>query len=63
MNSVLEQYNTNFLFLRKPPMDNLPVLNLDNGWYVYFISLALVACALLFTVHIPYLIINRKKKQ
>ena len=63
MNSVLEQYNTNFLFLRKPPMDNLPVLNLDNGWYVYFITLALVACALLFTVHIPYLIINRKKKQ
>ena len=63
MNSVLEQYNTNFLFLRKPPMDNLPVLNLDNGWYVYFITLALVACTLLFTVHIPYLIINRKKKQ
>jgi hypothetical integral membrane protein (TIGR02206 family) len=61
MNSVLEQYNTNFLFLRKPPMDNLPILNLDNGWYVYFISLALVACALLFTVHIPYIIKKRKK--
>ena len=63
MNSVLEQYNTNFLFLRKPPMDNLPILNLNNGWYVYFITLTLVACTLLFTVHIPHLIINRKKKQ
>jgi uncharacterized membrane protein YwaF len=63
MNSVLEQYNTNFLFLRKPPMDNLPILNLDNGWYVYFISLALVACALLFTVHIPYIIKNRQRKK
>jgi hypothetical integral membrane protein (TIGR02206 family) len=63
MNSVLEQYNTNFLFLRKPPMDNLPILNLDNGWYVYFISLALVACALLFTVHIPYIIKNGKRKK
>ena len=63
MNSVLEQYNTNFLFLRKPPMEGLPILNLDNGWYVYFISLALVACALLFTVHIPYIIKNGKRKK
>ena len=61
MNSVLEQYNTNFLFLRKPPMEGLPILNLDNGWYVYFISLALVACTLLFAVHIPYIIKKRKK--
>ena len=63
MNSVLEQYNTNFLFLRKPPMEGLPILNLDNGWYVYFISLALVACTLLFAVHIPYIIKNRKRKK
>ena len=63
MNSVLEQYNTNFLFLRKPPMEGLPILNLDNGWYVYFISLALVACALLFAVHIPYIIKNGKRKK
>ena len=63
MNSVLEQYNTNFLFLRKPPMEGLPILNLDNGWYVYFISLALVACTLLFTVHIPYIIKNGKRKK
>lgn len=54
MNSVLEQYNTNFLFLRKPPMEGLPILNLDNGWYIYFVSLALVACTLLFLVQLPY---------
>ena len=56
MNSVLEQYNTNFLFLRKPPMENLPVLNLDNGWYVYFLSLAAVACILLLLVHLPFIV-------
>lgn len=63
MNSVLEQYNTNFLFLRKPPMDALPVLNLDNGWYVYFVTLALVACALLFLVQLPFIIKGARNKQ
>jgi len=63
MNSVLEQYNTNFLFLRKPPMDNLPILNLDHGWYVYFITLAFVACLLVFIVHLPFIIIGIKKSR
>lgn len=63
MNSVLEQYNTNFLFLRKPPMDNLPILNLNNGWYVYFLTLVAVACVLIFTVHIPYLISRSRAKK
>ena len=64
MNSVLMEYNTNFMFLRKPPMEGLPILNLDNGWYVYFISVAFVACLLLFIVHLPFVIksaVKRKK--
>ena len=56
MNSVLEQYNTNFLFLRKPPMENLPVLNLDNGWYAYFLILTLIACTLVLLVQLPFII-------
>ena len=56
MNSVLEQYGTNFLFLRIPPMENLPILNLDNGWYVYFISLVAVACILMLLVHLPFIL-------
>ncbi|MBQ3253655.1 MAG: YwaF family protein [Acholeplasmatales bacterium] len=55
MNSILEIYNTNFLFLRKPPMDNLPVLNLNNGYFVYLISLIAVAVGLLTIVHIPFM--------
>ena len=64
MNSVLEQYNVNFLFLRVPPMDGLPLLNLDNGWYVYFLTLAAVACTLVLLVQLPFMIIGnvRKKK-
>lgn len=60
MNSILEQYETNFLFLRKPPMDNLPILNLNNGWYVYFITLTFIACALIFLVHLPFIIKRAK---
>jgi hypothetical integral membrane protein (TIGR02206 family) len=56
MNSVLEAFGTNFLFLRYPPMDGLPILNLDHGWYVYFVSLAAVACLLLFLVHLPFIL-------
>ncbi|MBQ8566531.1 MAG: YwaF family protein [Clostridia bacterium] len=60
MNSILEQYKTNFLFLRKPPMDNLPILNLNNGWYVYFITLTFIACTLIFLVHLPFIIKRAK---
>lgn len=63
MNSVLEAYGTNFLFLRQPPMEGLPILNLDNGWYVYFVSLAAVACLLLFLVHLPFIIRDAKGKK
>ena len=62
MNSVLEQYNTNFLFLRKPPMENLPILNLDHGWYVYFLTLTLIACTLIFLVHMPFVFADISKK-
>ena len=62
MNSILEQYKTNFLFLRKPPMDGLPILNLDHGWYVYFVTLTLIACLLILTVHLPFIIRDSRKK-
>lgn len=62
MNSVLGDYGTNFLFLREPPMENLPILNMNHGWGVYLITLALITCILLFSVHIPYIIKHSKKK-
>lgn len=63
MNSVLEQYATNFLFLRVPPMDNLPLLNLDNGWYVYFITLAIIACVLMLLVQLPFMLLNKHNQK
>ena len=63
MNSVLEQHKTNFLFLRKPPMENLPILNLNHGWYVYFLTLAFIACTLVLLVQLPFIINDLKAKK
>ena len=63
MNSVLEQYKTNFLFLRKPPMENLPILNLNHGWYVYFLTLAFIACTLVLLVQLPFIINDLKAEK
>jgi len=62
MNSILESYNVNFLYLRKPPMDNLPILNLNNGYFVYIITLIIVAILLLTIVHLPFMIKRKKVK-
>jgi hypothetical protein len=48
--------------LVRPPIKNLPILNLNHGWYVYFVSL--VACGFLGVtlVHLPSLIVELKNK-
>ena len=63
MNSILEQYDTNFLFLREPPMDGLPILNFNHGWYVYFLTLTLIACTLVFLVQLPFIIKDLKQRK
>ena len=61
VNSILSVYGTNFLYTSRPPMENLPILNLDNGWVVYFLSLAATGLLLLTVIHLPFML--RKKKQ
>ncbi len=61
INSILSAYDTNFLYLQEPPMDGLPLLNLNNGWYVYLCVLVIAGVVLLGTVQLPFAIINYKK--
>ena len=63
MNSILVDGNANFFFLRKPPMEGLPILNLNHGWGVYFISLVIVACTLIFLVQLPFIIKGLKEQK
>lgn len=63
VNSILQVYDTNFFYLVRPPMDNLPILNLNNGWFVYFISLITVALILFSLLHLPFIILERKERK
>lgn len=42
----------NFMYLTYPPMDNLPLLNLNNGWYCYFLTLASLVIILMAIFHL-----------
>ena len=46
--------NTNFLYLSEPPMDGLPILNMNNGWLVYFVSYMGFALALITLFYTPF---------
>jgi len=63
VNGALFAYGTNFLFLTRPPMEGLPVLNLDHGWYVYFLNLAALAVTLMTLVHLPWVLAERRHKK
>lgn len=61
INGALSAYGTNFLFVVRPPMEGLPVLNLDHGWYVYFLTLAVLGLGALTLFHLPFMLRGRKK--
>lgn len=63
INSILSYANTNFMYLSRPPMDNLPILNLKHGWYVYFAHLVCVGTILFSLIHLPFILIERKMKR
>lgn len=64
MNSIL--YNSfplvNFMYLVRPPMENLPILNLNNGWYVYFITVISIALSFMFLFNLIVMLIYKKKR-
>ena len=62
LNSILSgaYEQVNFMYLVRPPMENLPVLNLNNGWYVYFITLVSIACVIISIFHFIMIKLNKK---
>ena len=63
INGAFFAYGTNFLFLTRPPLEGLPYLNLNGGWYVYLLRLAALAVALMTLVHLPFIIKERGKEK
>lgn len=62
INGMLQSYDTNFFFVVRPPADNLPILNLNHGWFVYFVHLAICAVILETVVCLPYILKERKNE-
>lgn len=62
VNSALRQYDTNFFFVVRPPVEGLPILNLNHGWHVYFLTLLILGFIGVSLVHLPFMINKRKNK-
>ena len=56
LNSALSIYGTNYCFLREPPIEGLPILNLNHGWYLYFFTLLTIGFISTTIVHLPTMI-------
>ena len=63
INGLLQEYDTNFWFVVRPPRDGLPLLNLDNGWYVYFFTILCLGFTLISLVHLPFIIKERNTQK
>jgi uncharacterized membrane protein YwaF len=61
VNSALSVYDTNFWFVVRPPADGLPLLNLNNGWLCYFLTLVGIGLFAITITHLPTIIKERKK--
>ena len=61
INGALAVYDTNFFYLTRPPMKNLPYLNLDHGWYAYFLRIIALGMVLLTLFHLPFFLRERKR--
>lgn len=61
INGALSVYDTNFFYLTRPPMENLPYLNLERGWYTYFLRMLSLGTALIALFHLPFILRARKR--
>ncbi len=61
INSALSVYDTNFFYVVRPPVEGLPLLNLDNGWMVYFLTIVCLGLVGVTIVHLPAMLRERKK--
>ena len=52
-----------FFYSTRPPIDNLPILNLNNGWFAYILTILLIGIIAVTIVHIPFLVKDHKEKK
>ncbi len=62
INSILSVTNpkVNFFYLCRPPMEDLPLLNLDNGWGGYIVTLGILGILLVSIYQVIVMSIYKK---
>lgn len=60
MNSILSVYDTNFMFIVRPPLEGLPFLNLNHGYYIYLFRVIMLGVIGLSLFHLPFIVKERK---
>ena len=63
VNGALSAYETNFFFITRPPLEGLPYLNLNHGWYAYFLKLFALGVLLISLFTAPFIIASAVKKK
>ena len=54
---------TNFFYSMKPPLDGLPLLNLNHGWFVYFFTIVGIGLFTITLLQLPFIIKSLKKSK
>lgn len=63
LNSALSVFGVNYCYLRVPPVDGLPILNLNHGWRVYYVTMIMLGVIFITSVHLPGLIKEARSKK
>lgn len=61
VNGALINYGVNFLFIVRPPVEGLPILNLNHGWYAYFFTVIGLGLTVITLFHLPFIIKEKRK--
>lgn len=54
---------TNFFYSMRPPLEGLPLLNLNNGWFVYFFTIVGIGFISITLLQLPFIIKSIKNSK
>ena len=61
--NVDDELYTNFFYSMKPPLDNLPILNLNHGWFVYLLTVMAIGIVAITLLQLPFIVKSYKESK
>lgn len=63
VNAMFQEGGVNFFYTAKPPVNGLPLLNLNHGWYLYIFNIIWIGALLITLTYLPIIIIDIKNRR